>query len=59
MRKVSYGSASELGMRTRSILMSVYRTLKNRGLDPLAETRKALKILLETGQLPQLPGSES
>jgi transposase len=59
MRKVSYGSASELGMRTRSILMSVYRTLKNRGLDPLAETRKALEILLETGQLPQLPGSES
>ncbi|MGL4421842.1 MAG: IS66 family transposase [Gemmataceae bacterium] len=46
MRKVSYGSQSDRGMRS----------LKIRGLDPLAETRKARITLLKTGQLPTLPG---
>ena len=55
MRKASYGNASVRGAETRAILMSIYRTLKSRGLDPLAETRKALETLCETDQLPQLP----
>ncbi|MGL4419579.1 MAG: hypothetical protein ACRCZF_02845 [Gemmataceae bacterium] len=58
MRKVNYDSQSDRGMRTRSILMSIHRTLKSRGLDPLAETRKARIALLKTGQLPTLPGLE-
>jgi transposase len=59
MRKVSYGSASEAGADTRAILMSVYRTLKKRGLDALAETRSALESLAKTGTLPPLPKAKS
>lgn len=55
MRKVSYGSASDRGVSTRAVLMSVYRTLKKRGLDPLAATRAALETLAKTGTLPPLP----
>jgi transposase len=59
MRKLSYGSASEQGAATRAILMSVYRTLKKRGLDPLAEVRAALETLAKTGTLPPLPKATS
>ena len=55
MRKASYGNASVRGAETRAILMSIYRTLKARGLDPLTETRKALETLVHTGALPTLP----
>jgi transposase len=55
MRKASYGSMSERGSRTRSVLMSIYRTLKQRGLDPLAETAHALKTYTTSGTLPPLP----
>ena len=55
MRKASYGSASQKGAETRSILMSICRTLKQRGLDPLKETENALRQFMTTGQLPPLP----
>ena len=55
MRKASYGNGSATGAETRAILMSIYRTLRARGLDPLAETRKALETLAHTGALPPLP----
>jgi transposase len=55
MRKASYGSGSERGAETRAILMSIYRTLKARGLDPLIETRKALETQAKAGTLPPLP----
>ena len=35
--------------------MSIYRTLKQRGLDPLAETEAVLRAIAATGQLPLLP----
>ena len=35
MRKVSQGNRSTRGARTRAVLMTIYRTLKKRGLDPL------------------------
>jgi transposase len=59
MRKASYGNASVRGAETRAILMSIYRTLKSRGLDPLAETRKALETLVKTDNLPPLPEKNS
>lgn len=59
MRKVSYGSGSMRGATTRAILMSIYRTLKARGLDPLAETRHALHTLAQTGTLPPLPSGNA
>jgi transposase len=55
MRKGCYGSQSERGVETRAILMSVFRTLKVRGLDPLAELQKALEVYTVTGKLPPLP----
>ena len=59
MRKASYGNASPRGVETRSVLMTVYRTLKKRGLNPLEETRRALKTLAETGTLPPRPSKTS
>ncbi|WP_246539331.1 IS66 family transposase [Telmatocola sphagniphila] len=55
MRKVSFGSYSQQGARTRSILMSIYRTLKLREQDPLKETESALHTYMLTGVLPPLP----
>ena len=55
MRKVSQGNATVKGARTRSILMSICRTLKQRGLDPLDATPKALETYCLTGKLPPLP----
>jgi transposase len=55
MRKASYGNQSEPGARTRSVLMSVMRTLKNRGLDPMSTIVDALRTYATTGTLPPLP----
>jgi len=55
MRKASYGSGSDLGAATRSVLMSIYRTLKQRGVDALAATEAALRTYIATGKLPPLP----
>lgn len=55
MRKASYGSGSDRGAATRSVLMSIYRTLKQRGIDALAATEAALRTYIATGKLPPLP----
>jgi transposase len=55
MRKASYGNQSERGADTRAILMTVYRTLKRRGHDPLQVLTDALRTYAATGQLPPLP----
>ena len=55
MRKASYGNQSERGARTRSVLMSVMRTLKKRGVDPMNAVVDALRIYATTGALPLLP----
>ena len=59
MRKASYGSQSEAGVATRAVLMSVLRTLKNRGLDPLPTVLNALRNYATTGTLPPLPEQTS
>jgi hypothetical protein len=55
MRKASYGSGNVRDAETRAILMSIYRTLKARGLDALNERCKALESLIKIGTLPPLP----
>ena len=57
MRKNSYGNGSGEGALTQSVLMSVFRTLKRRGHDPIATVVAALKTRLRTGQLPPLPAN--
>jgi transposase len=55
LRKNSQGNQSEKGAATQAILMSVYQTLKLRGLNPLNTIVAALRTYTETGQLPPLP----
>ena len=55
MRKNSFGNRSERGVRTQEILMTVFRTLKQRGHQPLDTLLAALTTYLKTNQLPPLP----
>jgi transposase len=55
IRKNQLCNRSETGAATQAILMSVYRTLKLRGLDATATIAGALRTLLHTGTLPPLP----
>ena len=56
MRKVIQQNRSDKAAHTQEILMSVYRTLKLRGHDPLKTVVFALSVYLETGKLAPLPG---
>ena len=55
IRKNSYGNRSERGADCQSVLMSIFRTLKQRGHDPIRTIVNALADYLTTGQLPPLP----
>jgi transposase len=55
IRKNSLCNRSEQGASTQAVLMSVYRTLRLRGVDPTNTIAAALRILLQTGTLPALP----
>ena len=55
IRKNSLFNRSEAGANAQAILMSVYRTLKLRGLDPLETIVSALRGYVSTGTLPPLP----
>lgn len=54
-RKNSYANGSEDGAETQAILMSVFRTLKQRGHNPVSTVTHAIRAHLKTGQLPPLP----
>jgi len=56
LRKNSQSNRSEQGAATQSVLMSVFRTLKLRGHDPIRTVTDALKAYVQTGQLLPLPG---
>lgn len=58
LRKNSQSNRSDRGAVTQAILMSVYRTLKLRGLNPAKTIADALKTYLTTGQLPPLPDTD-
>ena len=55
IRKNSYGNRSQRGADCQAVLMSVFRTLKQRGHDPIRTIIDALATYLTTGQLPPLP----
>ena len=55
MRKVMQQNRSDKAAHTQEVLMSVYRTLKLRGCDPVKTVVFALSTYLETGKLPPLP----
>jgi len=55
MRKNSLANRSDNGARTQAILMTVYRTLRLRGHDPLDTIVGALRESVRNGSLPPLP----
>ncbi len=55
LRKNSQCNRSQRGAATQAVLMSVYRTLKLRGHDPLAQIQQALRAWSQTGHLPPMP----
>jgi transposase len=50
-RKVSFGSQSEAGARTREVLMSVMQTLRKRAKDPIQDFKQVLDRLALPGSL--------
>ena len=54
MRKNQYGNRSPSGAETQALLMSVYRTLQQRGHDPLTIITNAIANCLQTGHLPDM-----
>ncbi|MBV8229719.1 MAG: IS66 family transposase [Planctomycetaceae bacterium] len=54
-RKNSYANGSEDGAETQAVLMSVFRTLKQRGHNPVSAALDAVRDYLRTGRLPPLP----
>jgi len=55
LRKNSQSNRSDRGAASQAVLMSVYRTLKLRGLNPTKTIANALRAYLATGHLPPLP----
>lgn len=55
LRKASQCNRSDRGAATQAVLMSVYRTLKLRGLDPRQTIAEALTAYAATGRLPPMP----
>jgi transposase len=55
IRKIIYGNRSENGALTQSVLMTVFRTLKRRGYNPIQTLVAALQEYVRTGQLPPFP----
>lgn len=55
IRKNSYCNRSPNGACAQAVLMSIYRTLKQRGHDPITTVTNALTEYLTTGKLPPLP----
>ena len=59
LRKNSYGNRSERGADCQAVLMSVFRTLKQRGHDPIQTVVNAIEHYITTKQLPPLPAPKT
>ena len=55
IRKNSYANRSRRGADAQAVLMTIYRTLKQRNHDPLTTITEAITCYLKTGNLPELP----
>ena len=55
LRKAGQSNRSEQGAATQAVLMTVFRTLKLRGLDPIRTVTAGLRTYIQTGELPPLP----
>ena len=59
IRKNSYCNRSERGADIQAVLMSIYRTLTQRGHPFLETITQALRTYITTGQLPPLPAKNT
>lgn len=59
IRKNSYGNRSQRGADCQAVLMSIFRTLKQRGHDPIKTIVDAIHDYLITGKLPPLPAPKT
>jgi len=59
IRKNSYGNRTQRGADCQSVLMSIFRTLKQRGHDPIRTLVDALATYLTTKNLPPLPEAKN
>jgi len=57
--KNSYGNRSQRGADCQSVLMSIFRTLKQGGHDPIRTIVDALATYLTTTKLPSLPEAKT
>ena len=57
IRKNSYNNRSEQGASCQAALMSIFRTLKKRGHDPIPTLCNAIAQWRKTGTLPPLPAN--
>jgi len=55
IRKNSYGNRSEDGADCQAVLMTIFRTLKRRGHNPIKTLVSALRTYVKTNQLPPMP----
>ena len=55
IRKTSFQNRSEKGTKCQAVFMSIYRTLKLRGHDPIETMVEALKKYVRSSSLPPLP----
>jgi transposase len=55
IRKNSYANGSDAGADLQAVLMSIYRTLQQRGHNPLQTIVAAIREYLTKGVLPPLP----
>ena len=58
LRKNSQSNRSDRGAATQAILMSAYRTLKLRRLNPTDTVTQTLRSYVATAQLPPLPDTD-
>ncbi len=55
IRKIMYGNRSDEGALTQGVLMTVFRTLKRRGYNPITTLVSALREFVRTGHLSPFP----
>jgi transposase len=59
IRKNSYANGSMAGADLQAVLMSIYRTIKQRGHNPIQTIIAAVRTYLKTGSLPPLPAKNT
>ncbi len=55
IRKIRYGNRSDQNALDQGVFISIFRTLKRRGYNPIATLVAALREFIRTGHMPPFP----